>query len=265
MQRVINNIKLYSKENEISKNYCNVLLNELIKNNYKIVDNNFDLAISIGGDGTFLKMIHENMFNNSIYYIGINTGTLGFLPEINSTDILKIIDILNNNNFIVEELCYLKTTVFTNNKVYEYNSLNEIVIRNNDLSVLKCKVNIDNNFLEDFVGDGLIISTPTGSTAYNMSLGGAIIDNSLKVLSIMPIAPINNRVFKTFTNPIIIPEKNVVSITFSNKTSLFIMSDGKKHDIDNVYKMECRVLDSIKCLRMKDYNFINEINKKIKN
>lgn len=264
MQRIINNVKLYFKKNDKSQNVYNVLYQELVNNNFKIVDSNFDLAISIGGDGTFLKMLHENEFNSNLYYIGINTGTLGYLPEIDPDNIISFINKLNNNAFKWQELCYIKTKVFINDNAIEYYALNEIVLRNSDLGVLQTKIDINNHFLEDFAGDGLILSTPTGSTAYNMSLNGAIIDNSLKAYSLMPIASINNRVFKTIPNALILPNETKVSLTFLNKTNILLMNDGKKNELDNVWRIDYKMACSIKLLTVSNDNFIDILNKKIK-
>ena len=102
-----NRIKLFIKDNNESQIITNDLKKILIANNYIIDDNNYDLAFSIGGDGTFIKMLHENNFNNDILYCGINAGNLGFLNTIDYDDILLLINSLNNNDIKKYKLNYL--------------------------------------------------------------------------------------------------------------------------------------------------------------
>lgn len=262
MERVINKIKIYINGDNKSKKVKESLVKDLIKKDFLIVEKDYDLAISIGGDGTFLKMVNENNFNSDIYYIGINSGTLGFLQEIDLDKTIDFINRLANNDFKEERICIGKASVITNKKVYQYNFLNEIVLRKNDFSTLEVPVYIDNFYLEDFTGDGLLISTSTGSTAYNMSFGGAIVYNSLKTLSLTPIAPINNRAYRTLTNSFILPIDTKIEI--KGNEDLFLMIDGKNKEIKKVMKVEITIdKKEIKCLRMHDFHFIKVVNNKI--
>ena len=124
---------------------------------------------------------------------------------------------------------------------------------------------MDDEFLEHFSGDGLLISTSTGSTAYNMSFGGSIVYNTLKTLSITPIAPLNNKFYKCLTNTVVIPDNKVIRLTPTQEHyNLFIMIDGENKEIDDVLKVETKVgTRHIKCLRMNDYHFIKIVNDKL--
>lgn len=261
--RKINQVKLFVNDDKKSKDVAKKIEKELIKNNFIISDKGFELAISIGGDGTFLKMVRDNKFNTNIYYIGINSGTLGFLQEIDINATTDFIDRLNINDFKEEKISFLKTIVYTSKKEYHFNSLNEIVVRNNDFSVFKTKVYIDKEFLENFVGDGLLISTSTGSTAYNMSFGGSIIYNTLNAFILTPIAPINNKAYNTLTNSLVIPNEKKITLK-GNINNLFFMNDGRNIEINGVLKIESIIEQKkIKCIRMNDFHFIKVINKKI--
>ena len=179
MGRRINKVKLFVNENEKSLKVAKELEIELKDFNFSIVDKDYDLAISIGGDGSFLRMVKENNFNSNIYYIGVNSGTLGFLQEIDIKDTKDFVKRLNSDDFRIEDINIQQTVVTTENKNYVYESLNEIVIRSKEFNALKIPVYVDNELLEDFKGDGLLISTSTGSTAYNMSFGGSVVYNTL--------------------------------------------------------------------------------------
>ncbi len=265
MERIINKVKLFVNDNDKSREVAHELEQELKKYKFRMVNKNYDLAISVGGDGSFLRMVKDNKFNGDIYYIGINSGTLGFLQEINIEDSKDFVKRLNENSFKVEEIGVQETKVVTEDKVYNYDSLNEIVIRSKYFNVLKIPVYVDNELLENFSGDGILISTSTGSTAYNLSFGGSIIFNTIKALTITPIAPLSNKVFKSLLNPVIIPaDKTVILPTDKERNNLFLMIDGVVKEKDNVVRIETKVgSKTIKCLRMHDYHFIKIINDKL--
>ena len=261
MNKIINNVRLYVKDTLKAHKVKEIVVNELLINGFVIDNNNYDIAISIGGDGTFLKMLHANNFNNSIYYASINAGSLGFLSSIESNNIKKFILDLKNNLFDLKEMDILKTIVYSDKKE-EYLSLNEITIRKSDFSSLKCEVKINNDLLENYNGDGLIISTATGSTAYNLALSGPIVDPSVKGYIITPIAPINNRVYKSLINSLIISNDKKISIVPENN-NLCIVVDGKLININNVKNIECFITNGIKCIVLKEYNYIKNIKSKV--
>ena len=157
--------------------------------------------------------------------------------------------------------------MITNDKIYTFNSLNEVVVRNKHFKTLRIPTYIDNEFLEEFSGDGLLVSTSTGSTAYNMSLGGSIIYNTLKTLSITPIAPLNNKAYNCLSVSVVVPDDKTITLKPLDNpkyNNLFFMIDGVTFEIDGVLKVETKVCNkTIKCLRMNDYHFIKLVNNKI--
>ena len=265
MGRRINNVKLFVNDNDKSKLVAKDLELELQKYDFNIVDKDYDLAISVGGDGSFLRMVKETNFNRNIYYIGVNSGTLGFLQEINIADTKDFVKRLNIDNYKIDDIGIQETKVITEDDIYTFNSLNEIVVRSKYFNTLRIPVYVDNELLENFSGDGVLISTATGSTAYNMSFGGSIIYNTIKALSITPIAPLNNKAYKSLLNPVIVPDDKIITLpTEKGKNDLFLMIDGVTKEFDNVIKIETKVgRKTIKCLRMNDYHFIRIVNDKI--
>lgn len=267
MGRRINKVKLFVNDNEQSQIVAKDLELELEKYGIKIVNRGYDLAISVGGDGSFLRMVKETKFNDKIYYIGVNSGTLGFLQEIDIKDCVDFVKRLNSDKYKIEDISVQETKVITEDKIYYFNSLNEIVVRRNDFTTLKVPIYVDDELLEKFTGDGLLISTSTGSTAYNMSFGGSIVYNTLNTLQITPIAPLNNKVFRTLVNSVLVPSNKVITIV-PNKDNreMFIQVDGVNKVIDKVIKIETKIENkSIKCLRMNDFHFIKVINNKVLN
>ena len=259
----IKRVKVFSNNNKKSQEIKKLLINKLRKNNISVVNNNYDLGIAIGGDGSFLRMIKENNFNSDIYYIGINAGTLGFAQEVSIENIDEFIDNLNTNNFIVEELGVQENDIYTNESNSKFYSLNEIVIREKDLNTVKLSIYVDESLLENFAGDGILVSTSFGSTAYNLSFGGSIVYNTFHSIQLTPIAPLNNRSYRNLINSVVLPQNKKVTVIPSDTNNLIISVDGENNIYTDVVKIETIVRHkTIKCLRNKDYNFITKINEK---
>ena len=210
-------------------------------------------------------MVRKNHFNENISYIGINSGTLGFLQEIDINQCHDFVKRLSTGNYKEEKINIEETKITTEKETYTFESLNEVVMRDNELNTLKLSVYVDEEFLEEFSGDGILVSTSTGSTAYNMSFGGSIIYNTLDTLSITPIAPLNNKVYHSLTNSIIIPsDKNVVIIPKNKERRIFFQIDGENKCIENIKQIEIRTsTKKINCIRMNDFHFIKVVNHKI--
>lgn len=237
---------------------------KLLKEGFKITSEDYDLAISVGGDGSFLRMVKNTGFNIDTYYIGINAGTLGFAQEVKLEHIDEFIKKLKNKSYDVREIGFEIVEVFHNGTKDLFHALNETTIRDNELNTTKLDIKIDGHHLETFVGDGILISTSFGSTAYNLSFGGSIIHNELNVLEMTPIAPLSNVAYRCLNNSIIIPQnKTIEIIPKENKSNLIVSVDGMNRFYENVEKIIIHVDDKrIKCLSEKDYDFIDKINEK---
>ena len=261
---MIKNIMLFPNDNQKSQEIANLLEYELKNKDFIICNDNYDLAIAIGGDGSFLRMLKQNNFNSNIYYIGINTGTLGFLQEIKPNEIPIFINKLIANNYKMEEIGIQETRINAKNDTTIFYSLNDIVIRDIDLNTTILDIEVDSIPLEHFVGDGILISTSVGSTAYNMSFGGSIVYNTLHTLQITPIAPLNSKAYRNLLNSVIIPEDKLITIIPNkDKQNLIVTIDGENNLYDEVTSVETNVSKKkVKCLRMNDYNFINVVNEK---
>ena len=130
--------------------------------------------------------------------------------------------------------------------------------------ITKLNIEIDDHKLEKFVGDGILISTSFGSTAYNLSFGGAVICNSLHTTQITPIAPLNSKSYRNLLNSIVIPQDSIICVNpEENKDNLIITVDGENKFYDNVKSITMYVKDKrIKMLRGQEYNFIDKVNEK---
>lgn len=182
------------------------------------------LAIVLGGDGTILKTARFYA-QYSVPILGINLGHLGFLSQAKSTQIEEAIDLVLKGLFKIEDRIMLSAM---NGKM---NALNDIVIKGDGFSrTARLYVHINDNIVCDYLADGIIISTPTGSTAYTLSAGGPILSPVLDALVVVPICPhtMNAR-------PIVIPSSEVINVTSSQKKPLLTMSaDGQDTHCLNV-------------------------------
>jgi NAD+ kinase len=149
------------------------------------------IIFSVGGDGTFLETIIKVM-DFGIPIAGLNTGRMGFLANIYADEIAKSVDMLNNGEYEIIERCMLR--LLQPGDLFEGNNssaLNEITIQKSDLSMITISVYVNDTYLNTYWSDGLIISTATGSTAYNLSAGGPILSPEDESIIISPIAPHN--------------------------------------------------------------------------
>ena len=148
-----------------------------------------ECMLVLGGDGTLIRAATK-MQNRSIPLIGINMGTLGYLCEVNEEKVFTAIDRLMSDTFMTEERMMLEGVVSTNakNEKRTYSALNDLVIhRSGSLSILRFHVYVNGEYLTTYDADGVIISTPTGTTGYNLSAGGPIVDPKAKMLVLTPI------------------------------------------------------------------------------
>ena len=266
MGRLINKIKLFPNDNDRSKEIEDILKTRLALADFEVVDDSkYDLAIAIGGDGSFLRMVKNNVFDSETYYVGVNTGTLGFLQEISIGDIDSFIERLNNNDFTVQTIGIQETKVTTRDgNISRFFSLNEIVIRNKNLKTTKLNIEIDKDLLERYVGDGILVSTSIGSTAYNLSFGGSIVYDDLHTLQITPIAPLNTKSYRDILNSIIIPENRIITIKpIGESDNLLVIVDGENNVYNDVEEITTFVRNKkIKCIRMTNFSFARKINEK---
>jgi NAD+ kinase len=215
------------KKREVSvfleKEYYNQLKELLPENinSFTKLDKSYDLLISIGGDGTILKAI-TFVKHLSIPIVGINSGRLGFLAKIKIDKIEEAIDEIISGNYSISERSLIEViTSEKNNELSKLNfALNEIAVsRKNTTSMISIETKLDDNYLNSYWADGLIIATPTGSTGYSLSCGGPIIMPEAENLVITPIAPHNLN-----ARPLIIADSTEISLMINGRENEFLIS-----------------------------------------
>ena len=217
-------------------------IKRLLKDRDFVLDDKYpDVVITVGGDGTLINAFHryENQVD-SIRFIGVHTGHLGFYTDWRNYDVEKLVDSLSRDDVQSAKYPLLEIEMVTESgEVRHYLAVNESAVKRVS-HTLEADVYIDNEPFEKFRGDGLCVSTPTGSTAYGKSLGGAVIHPRLKALHMTEIASINNRVFRTLSSPIVIAPDQWITII--PNTDHFVMTiDGERNDLRNAKKINYRI------------------------
>ncbi|MCE5194269.1 MAG: NAD(+)/NADH kinase [Nitrospiraceae bacterium] len=198
-----------------------------------------DVVIVLGGDGTLLS-VARLVCKNNIPILGINLGGLGFITEVQVSELHEVIGRLLSGQFQCEERVMLHAQLQREKKIIgEYSVLNDIVINKSALArIVDLETYVDRKCVTTFKADGLIVSTPTGSTAYSLSAGGPILYPTIASIIITPICP------HTLTNrPIVIPDNVLIEIVLkSSSEDVFLTLDGqvgmplKKDDIVKIKK-----------------------------
>ena len=221
-----------------------------------------DIVISIGGDGTLLHAFHQYQHRlGETAFVGVHTGHLGFYADWVPSEVEKLVIELARTPFSVVEYPILETIVrhIDGGKESLYLSLNETTIKATEGSLV-IDVEIKGQKFETFRGDGLCVSTPSGSTAYNKSLGGAIIHPSIEAIQVAEMASINNRVFRTIGSPLILPGHHTLLLRPKEAVDLLLTVDHKTILHKDVKSIQCRVSDEkIRFARYRPFPFWNRV------
>lgn len=203
-----------------------------------ITDNNFSasFAISLGGDGTFLNTA-ARVGEKEIPIIGINTGRLGFLAEVLPKDFEKLIESLRRGDYFIEHRSLLRVCDNANQlNIYPY-ALNEVaILKHDNSSMISIRALVDGHYLTTYQADGLLISTPTGSTGYSLSVGGPIISPTSPCIALTPVAPHSLNV-----RPIILNDDITIRLQVKSRNHNFLASiDGRSQNLDDHVELMIR-------------------------
>ncbi len=219
-----------------------------------------DFLITIGGDGTFLEALSAIKLKN-IPLLGINTGRLGFLADISPNDIQSTINAIVKNEFKIENRSIIEAKLDPIQGIKFPFALNDLTVHKRDSSsMITISAYIDDNFLSNYWADGLIISTPTGSTAYSMSAGGPIVTPNSKNLIITPIAPHNLTV-----RPLVIPDSHKISLKIESRDSKFLLSlDSRAYVIDETLEIQVKIAKThVSLIKLNNYCYYSTLRNKL--
>lgn len=229
---------------------------------YTDLDNSFEVMLTVGGDGTFLRAV-TYVRDLNIPVLGINIGRLGFLATIQKENISEAINLLLNKQYKVNERSLLTvTTSQKNNDLSDINfALNEIsVSRRNTTSMVTVETYLDDEYLTSYWADGLIVSTPTGSTGYSLSCGGPVIAPSTKSLVLTPIAPHNLN-----ARPLVIPDNTNIKLKIIAREKQALLSlDSRITTVDNHTEIFIKKAPfTLKTIQLSQQTFLKTLREKL--
>ena len=219
-----------------------------------------DLVLTLGGDGTILSVARESA-KWDIPVLGINLGQLGFLVDVEQEEIESGLNKLFGGEYTVEERMMLKAELSDGRKV---EALNDIVVAraNFCLKILDLDIYIDDEYVDDFKADGIIVATPTGSTAYSLSAGGPIVDPSLKSLIVTPICP-----HKMYSRTIIVPPEKTVTVKYKASSDNEAVVAADSEIFGNLLENDTVTIkiapEKLKVIRLQGYQFFGALRKKL--
>lgn len=225
-----------------------------------------DFALSVGGDGTFLTSAAV-IGNKNIPILGVNCGHLGFLAEVQTDDLNEILQKLVAGEYTIERRSLLHLTVLDkegatrDNLILSPNALNEIAILKQGLTnMLSIETKVNGELLHTYHSDGLVIATPTGSTAYNLSIGGPLMVPQSRGIILTPIAPHSLTV-----KPIVVPDEWHFDIKVSSRYDAYMVSvDGRSQSLSTDMSLHIeRASYTVKVVQIGDNSFLKSLRTKL--
>lgn len=237
------------------------ILNSYEISKYKF-ENDLDLLIVLGGDGTLLGIARDINGKYDVPILGINIGNLGFLSSIEIQDLDEALNKIKNGQYTIQNRILLECKVHNEDEDVNSKALNDVVIARGTLSrMAKFQVYIDKKLYYTFKGDGLIVSTPTGSTAYSFSAGGPFVYPDIEVIILTPICPHTRGM-----QPIVLKSNSEILIKAENYNGeIYLTFDGQeaRKINDNTSIIINKAKDVAKILLFDDYDYFNVLRKKI--
>ena len=265
IQQVLSTLADFGAEVFIDQEYYDFLCSNqhVVPNAVKVFsgdDFDADFVISMGGDGTFLKAA-SRVREKQIPILGVNMGRLGFLADVCPEDIERCVDALHKDDFSIESRALIE--VSTDGEPLEgFNcALNDVAILKRDTaSMISIRASINGQYLNTYQADGLVISTPTGSTAYSLSNGGPIIVPGTKVFSMTAVAPHSLSV-----RPIVLADSSVIELDVESRSHSFLVAiDGRSEKCKEGTKLTLRRASyDIHVVKRPDHRYFNALREKM--
>ena len=223
-----------------------------------LIDKDIDFVFAVGGDGTILRSI-TYVRDSGVPILGINSGRLGFLTSVQKDNVSEALVKIKENKFSIVERTLLELKSNSSSNFFSY-ALNEVTIQRKDTtSLLNISCSINDDYLTNYWSDGLIISTPTGSTGYSLSNGGSLVSPESKVIILNPIAPHNINM-----RSLIIPDHSEITIKVEGTDNINLSLDSRMYSFDS--KNEFKLSKSqfvIKTIKLNNDNFYKRLREKL--
>lgn len=246
-----------TRGDELSEAIADKIRNELAEL-FEYDELNPEIVISIGGDGTILKAVHQYM-NKNCAFVGLHTGTLGFFTDFQLDELDDFIHYIKNNQYKILHRHLLEIKIDKKDSEEILYALNELRL-DQGLRTQVISVYINDVLFEVFRGNGLCVSTPSGSTGYNKSLGGAIIYPGIPLMQLTEVAGIHHNAYRSLGSSMILDESQVIRLEGDQFDHLLIGIDHLHFELEDVESIEVRISQkSAKFLEYKEMSFINRV------
>lgn len=238
-------VAIQNNDGKASVTVAKKLKKLLVAENIELNQTSPDILITIGGDGTLLSGFHRHAHQlDTIRFIGVHTGHLGFYTDWREYELEELVESIKNDDG--EDVSYplldIKISYHEDRPETNYLALNESTAQKVG-GTLVSDVFINDRHFERFRGDGIVISTPTGSTGYNKSVGGAVLHPELEALQMAEIASINNRVFRTLSSPLVIAKNEEIALRFTPEEKLLFTFDHISINEENVKEVRMKIAE----------------------
>ena len=219
-----------------------------------------DFALSVGGDGTFLTTA-SLVGHLDIPILGINCGHLGYLAEVQTDNVEQVLDQLTTNDYTIEQRSMLEVTCQQDGKIVSPFALNEVAILKSGLSsMITVDVSLNGDFLHNYKADGLLIATPTGSTAYNLSVGGPLLEPHVNAIILTPVATHSLNI-----RPLVVLDDSKIDIKISSRNGNYLLSvDGRSQVLNQDIQLHIeRSQRTIKLVHLTGQTFMQSLKDKL--
>jgi NAD+ kinase len=254
------NYALVDRGDQLSKELAQQFHTLAAANGLKRCEETPEMVISIGGDGTLLHAFHTYVDRIAdIAFVGIHTGHLGFFADWKAAELTELVRMMGEDEPRIVRYPLAQIELNTAEGTLTRVALNEFTVKGAD-NMLVAQIDINDELFEMFRGDGIVVSTPPGSTAYNKSVGGAIIHPSLEALQIAEIASINNRVYRTLGSSVVLPQHHHCDIIPKKEQRLQLTFDHLNLTRSDIRSIRCSVAPiKVSFARYRPFPFWNRV------
>lgn len=249
-----------SKDDQVSLNIATTIKHALLNNNWEETDKFPSLIITVGGDGTFLRAVHQYLNQlEDVSFVGIHTGTLGFFTDYEADEVHLFIDNVINNNAEIEKIRLLK--VVQENTIIQkpIYAVNEIRVEN-ILKTQSIEVYIEQEYLETFKGNGLCVSAQAGSSAYNRSIAGAVLSVGIEALQLTEISGIHHKASRSLGSPLIVAPQTKILFKSESFSKAMLCYDHLQMPMDHTKNLTITLSDkTVKMARYRPTSYIRRL------
>jgi NAD+ kinase len=218
-----------------------------------------DAFVTLGGDGTLIATVRKS-FDFDIPILGVHAGNLGFLADLSISELDSFVQKIVNDDYKLDERAVLEATVIKDAKEVKMYAFNDIILTRTRVSnMIHIETLVDSKAFNTYYGDGVIVSTPTGSTAYNLSAGGPVLFPMTNVFALTPICP-----HSLTQRPVVLPGKFAIEMKTSEERALIIIDGQDMHELGLGESVHIKLATkTVKLIRKEEYNYFNVLKEKL--